>query len=130
MYFMGNMNHSILENILKYETDNIESHRCYEEVDVSNVNNIIIIAVNIGTYFKTIAIVKLGNVIVFVELMVAHAGYNLLIVLRSPVPEGMLGIVLVSQVANVSSQNENISCYLQGILLQESPVVGKLQVEV
>lgn len=24
MYFMGNMNHSILENILKYETDNIE----------------------------------------------------------------------------------------------------------
>lgn len=28
VYFMGNMNHSILENILKYETDNIESYRC------------------------------------------------------------------------------------------------------
>ena len=94
------------------------------------MNNSIIIAVNIGAYFKTKAIVKLGNVIVFVELMVAHAGYDLLIVLRSPVPERMLGIVLVSQVANVSSQNENISCYLQGILLQESPVVCKLQVEV
>lgn len=109
---------------------NFRPQCCYEEVDVSNVNNCIIIAVNIGTYFKTIAIVKLGNVIVFVELMVAHAGYDLLIVLRSPVPEGMFGIVLVSQVANVSSQNENISCYLQGILLQESPVVCKLQVEV
>ena len=24
MYFMGNMNHSILENILKYETDNMK----------------------------------------------------------------------------------------------------------
>ena len=82
---------------------NFRPQCCYEEVDVSNVNNIIIIAVNIGTYFKTIAIVKLGNVIVFVELMVAHAGYDLLIVLRSPVPEGMFGIVLVSQVANVSS---------------------------
>ena len=92
--------------------------------------NSIVIAVNIGTYFKTKAIVKLGNVIVFIELMVAQAGYDLLLVLSSPVPEGMLGIVLVSQVADVSSQNENISCYLQGILLQESPVVGKLQVEV
>lgn len=65
--------------------------------------------------------------------MVAHAGYDLLIVLRSPVPEGMLGIVLVSQVANVSSQNENISCYLQdspsGISsCRQTPGVGLMHI--
>ena len=92
--------------------------------------NSIIIAVNIGAYFKAIAIVKLGNVIVFVELMVAHANYYLLIVLRGPIPERMLRIILVSQVSDVSSQNENVSCYLQWVLFQISPVVGKLQMEV
>ena len=54
---------------------------CYDEVDVFYVYNSIIITVNVGTYFKTKAIVKLGNVLVFVELMIAHANYHLLIVL-------------------------------------------------
>jgi hypothetical protein len=59
-----------------------------------------------------------------------HANYYLLIVLRGPIPERMLRIILVSQVSDVSSQNENISCYLQWVLFQISPVVGKLQMEV
>ena len=84
---------------------NFRPQCCYEEVDVSYVYNSIVIAVNIGTYFKEIAVGQCRHIIIFVELMVAHAGYDLLIVLRSPVPEGMLGIVLVSQVADVSSQN-------------------------
>jgi hypothetical protein len=86
----------------------------------------IIIAVDIRTNFEAITIVKLGDVIELVELMVSHAGYHLLIVLRSPVPERMLGVVFIPQVADVSCQNENVPCYLQGILFQVSPVVGKL----
>ena len=109
---------------------NLRPQRRYDEIDVTNMYNSIIIAVNIGAYFKAIAIVKFGNVIVFVELMVAHANYHLLIVLRGPIPERMLRIILVSQVSDVSSQNENISCYLQWVLFQISPVVGKLQMEV
>ena len=60
---------------------NLRPQCCYDEVNVFYMYNSIIIAVNIGTYFKTKAIVKIGNVIVFVELMVAHANYHLLIVL-------------------------------------------------
>lgn len=59
----------------------LRPQRCYDEVDVSYTYNSIIIAVNVGTYFKTKAIVKPGNIIIFVELMVAHANYHLLIVL-------------------------------------------------
>lgn len=109
---------------------NLRPQSCYDEVDVFYVYNSIIITVNVGTYFKTKAIVKLGNVIIRLELVVAHANYHLLIVLLSPIPEWMLRIVLVSQVADVSCKNENIPCYLQGILLQVSPVIGKLQMEV
>ena len=105
---------------------NLRPQSCYDEVDVFYVYNSIIITVNVGTYFKTKTIVKIGNVILFIELMVAHANYHLLIVLRSPIPKWMLRIVLVPQVADVSCKNENIPCYLQGILLQVSPVVGKL----
>jgi hypothetical protein len=82
--------------------------------------------VDIRTYFKAIAIVKLGDVVELIELMIAHTNNHLTVVLRSPVPEWMLTIVLISQVANVTSQDENVPCYLQGILLQISPVVGKL----
>ena len=60
---------------------NLRPQSCYDKVDVFYVYNSIIITVNVGTYFKTKAIVKLGNVIVFVELVVAHANYHLLIVL-------------------------------------------------
>ena len=60
---------------------NLRPQSCYDEVDVFYVYNSIIITVNVGTYLKTKAIVKLGNVIVFVELVVAHANYHLLIVL-------------------------------------------------
>ena len=109
---------------------NLRPQSCYDEVDVFYVYNSIIITVNVGTYFKTKAIVKLGNVIIRLELVVAHANYHLLIVLLSPIPEWMLRIVLVSQVADISCKNENIPCYLQGILLQVSPVIGKLQMEV
>lgn len=52
---------------------NFRPQCCYEEVDVSYVYNCIVIAVNIGTYFKTKAIVKLGNVIVFVERLPMQA---------------------------------------------------------
>ena len=102
----------------------------YDEVNVTYMYYGIIIAVNIRTYFKAIAIVQLCDVVELVELMVAHTGYYLLVVLRCPVPEGMFGIVVIPQVADVASQNENISCYLQGILFQVSPVVGELQMEV
>jgi hypothetical protein len=77
----------------------------------------VIIAVDIRTDFEAITIVKLGDVVELVELMVAHTNYHLLIVLRCPVPEGMLGIIVIPQVADVASQNENVPCYLQGILL-------------
>ena len=102
----------------------------YDEVNVTYMYYGIIIAVNIRTYFKAIAIVQLCDVVELVELMVAHTGYYLLVVLRCPVPEGMFGIVVIPQVADVASQNENVPCHLQGILLQVSPVVGKLQMEV
>lgn len=52
---------------------NFRPQCCYEEVDVSNVNNCIIITVNIGTYFKTIAIVKLGNVIVLPQFGIRNS---------------------------------------------------------
>ena len=60
---------------------NLRPQSCYDEVDVFYVYNSIIITVNVGTYFKTKAMVKLGNVIICVELMIAHANYHLLIVL-------------------------------------------------
>lgn len=102
----------------------------YDEVNVAYMYYGIIIAVDIRAYFKAIAIVQLCDVVELVELMVAHTGYYLLVVLRSPVPEGMFGIVVIPQVADVASQNENVPCHLQGILLQVSPVIGKLQMEI
>lgn len=86
----------------------------YDEVYVAYMHHGIIIAVDIRTYFKAIAIVQLCDVVELVELMVAHTGYYLLIVLRCPVPEGMFGIVVIPQVADVASQNENVPCHLQG----------------
>ena len=53
----------------------------YDEVNVTDMYYGIIIAVDIGAYFKTIAIVKLCDVVELVELMVAHTGYYLLVVL-------------------------------------------------
>ena len=44
---------------------NLRPQSCYDEVDVFYVYNSIIITVNVGTYFKTKTIVKIGNVIVF-----------------------------------------------------------------
>ena len=71
----------------------------YDEVNVAYMYYGIIIAVDIRAYFKTIAIVQLCDVVELVELMVAHTGYYLLVVLRCPVPEGMFGIVVIPQVA-------------------------------
>lgn len=92
--------------------------------------NCIVITVDVWAYFKAIAIFKFGDVIILVKLMIAHAGYHLLIVLGSPVPERMPGIVVISQVSDVACQDEKISCHLQRVILQVSPVVGKLQMDV
>ena len=46
--------------------------------------NCIVITVDVWAYFKAIAIFKFGDVIILVKLMIAHAGYHLLIVLGSP----------------------------------------------
>ena len=70
-----------LFRIVRLLQGDLRPQSCYDEVDVFYVYNSIILTVNVGTYFKAKAIVKLGNVIVFVELMVAHANYHLLIVL-------------------------------------------------
>ena len=70
-----------LFRIVRLLQGDLRPQSCYNEVDVFYVYNSIIIAVNVATYFKTKAIVKLSNVIVFVELMIAHANYHLLIVL-------------------------------------------------
>lgn len=43
---------------------NLRPKCCYDEVDVFYTYNSIIITVNVRTYFKTKAIVKLSNVIV------------------------------------------------------------------
>lgn len=102
----------------------------YDEVNVTYMYYGIIIAVDIRAYFKAIAIVQFCDVVELVELMVAHTGYYLMVILRCPVPEGMFGIVVIPQVADVTSHNENFPRHLQGILLQVSPVVGKLQMEV
>ena len=53
----------------------------YDEVNVSYMYDSVIIAVDIRTYFKTITVVKLGDVVEFVKLMIAHTGYHLLVVL-------------------------------------------------
>ena len=87
----------------------------YDEVNVTYMYYGIIIAVDIRAYFKAIAIVQLCDVVELVELMVAHTGYYLLVVLRCPVPEGMFGIVVIPQVADVASQNENVPCHLQTV---------------
>ena len=47
---------------------NLRPQSCYDEVDVFYVYNSIIITANVGTYFKTKTIVKIGNVIVFIEI--------------------------------------------------------------
>ena len=53
----------------------------YDEINVAYMYYGIIIAVDIRTYFKAIAIFKLCDVVELVELMVAHTGYHLLVVL-------------------------------------------------
>ena len=52
-----------------------------DEINVAYMHYGVIIAVDIRTYFKTIAIFKLCDVVKLVELMVAHTGYYLLVVL-------------------------------------------------
>ena len=77
--------------------------------------NCIVITVDVWAYFKAIAIFKFGDVIILVKLMIAHAGYHLLIVLGSPVPERMPDIVVISQVSDVACQDENIPVTCRGL---------------
>lgn len=53
-----------LFRIVRLLQGNLRPQCCYDEVDVFYTYNSIIITVNVRTYFKTKAIVKLSNVIV------------------------------------------------------------------
>jgi ethanolamine utilization cobalamin adenosyltransferase len=64
-----------------------------------------------------------------VELVVARDDRNMAVVLRSPVPERMLRVVL-TQICDVTSQNENITRNLQRVLRHMTGVIRKLQMKV
>ena len=59
--------------------------------------------------------------------MVAHAAMHLLEVLRCPVPKGMLGVVIIAEIADVAGKQQYVAPHLQGMGFQIPPVVGKLQ---
>jgi hypothetical protein len=67
------------------------------------------------TYFTNFAFLHGCQVIELIELMVAWDDKYLLIVLRSPVPERMNMIILITQVSDVSGKNEDVPIYFKGM---------------
>jgi hypothetical protein len=102
----------------------------YDKIHITYSDHGIIIAVHIGTDFQTIAILEGCDVVILVELVVTHAGYHLLVVLRCPVPERVLAVVVIAKITDVASQYEYVARHFQGILLEVSPVLGKLKMQV
>ena len=100
------------------------------DVNVVNSHYLIIIDMDIRTDFKIETVLKRAQVEAFVELMVAGHDNHLPIVFRCPVPEWMLGIILISKVADITGKHEYIASHLQRILLQEVGIFAKLQMEV
>jgi hypothetical protein len=64
-------------------------------------------------YFTHCTILHACQVIELIELMVAWDDKYLLIVLRSPVPERMNMIILITQVSDVSGKNEDGPIYFK-----------------
>ena len=102
----------------------------YYDVNVVNTHDLIIIGMDIRTDFKIVTIFKCAEVESFVELMIARHDNHLLIVFRRPVPERMLGIILIAKVTDVTGEHEDIASHFQRILLQEMVVFAKLQMEI
>ena len=44
-----------------------------------------------------------------------------------PVPKGMLGVVIITEIADVTGKQQYVARHLQGVGFQIPPVVGKLQ---
>ena len=61
---------------------------------------------------QTIAVAESGKVEKLVELMVAHAADDLLVVLGCPIPEWVLCVVFITQIADVAGKNKYVACYL------------------
>jgi hypothetical protein len=66
-------------------------------------------------YFTNFTILHACQVKVLIELMVPWDDKYLLIVLRSPVPERMNMIILITQVSDVSGKNEDVPIYFKGM---------------
>jgi hypothetical protein len=101
-----------------------------DDVGVANPRNTVVVAEYIGTYLQEIAVGQCRHIIIFVELMVAHAAMHLLVVLRCPVPKGMLGVVVIAEIADVAGKQQYVARHLQGVGFQIPPIVGKLQMQV
>mgnify|MGYP007050602480 FL=1 len=78
----------------------------------------------------TPAVVKLVDVKQLVELVIAWYDDDLAVMVRCPAPEGMRGIVVVPDIADVASQKENISRHFKRVLFQKAAVIGELKMQV
>ena len=100
------------------------------DVNVVNAHYLIIIGVYIRSDFEIETVLKGAEVEAFVKLMVAGHDSYLPIVFGGPVPEGMLGIILITKVADITGKHEYFASHLQRILFQKVSVLTKLQMEV
>jgi hypothetical protein len=105
------------------------------DVDIIKMNHGIIVCMDVGTDLFAIAVRHSGEVIITVEIMVAEADNDLLIMFGRPIPKRITGISVLSrfrsvEIGRVASYKQDISGHFQRMLFQPSPILWEFQMKV
>ena len=88
-----------------------------DEVHVLDRDDLVIVVVDVGADFAHQSVLHRLQVIVFIKLVVAQCDQHLLKVFRRPVPEWVHAVHIVSQVARVAGQNQDVALHVHGAVI-------------
>ena len=89
-----------------------------DEIHIFNPYHFIVVIMDVLPDLAFCAIFHFRQVIVLVKLMIARNHQHLPVILRCPIPEGMILIILISQITYISGENQNVAIYFQRIFIR------------
>lgn len=88
-----------------------------DEVHILDRDNLVIVVVDVGADFAYQSVLHRLQVVVLIKLVVAQGDQHLLEVFGRPVPERVHAVHVVSQVARVAGQDQDIALHIHGAVV-------------
>ncbi len=104
--------------------------QCREnQVGIPDPYYVVVVICYIGAYLVRPTVMQAIHVEAVIELMVARNHNDLLVVVRRPIPKRVPGTI-ISEITDISSQDEHIARNLQRMLFEVAGVLCKFQMQV